>query len=627
MNYKILSQINEPNDIKKLDFRQLVRLSAEIRHYITETTSYYGGHLASNLGVVELTIALHLAFDSPHDQIVFDVSHQTYVHKILTGRYEQFASLRQFGGLSGFAKRDESPHDIFNAGHASTSLSAAHGLAKARDLKGLNHHVIAVIGDGALSGGMAYEALNNIGHDRAKMLIVLNDNEMSIDKNVGSVPKYLSRLRTMPSYYKAKRDVHKVVDNIPVIGKPMSSSISRVKDSLKQLLVPEMIFEELGLTYIGVVDGHDMVKLCNIFNRAKNVEGPILLHVKTKKGKGVQYAELYPEKYHGVSPFDISTGLLKQTVKPKTFSDVFGETLCALAAEDESICAITAAMPSGTGLKAFSKLNPSRFFDVGIAEGHAVTFAAGLAVNGMKPFFAVYSTFLQRGYDQLIHDVCLQNLPVVFCIDRAGLVGNDGETHHGMFDLSYLLSVPNLTVYAPKDGADLRLMLEVAKSAETPVAIRYPRGTCYDDGKTKAGHLNVECYSDGDQFTIVAVGTMYHIARHVLEILAEKGYCGRLVTPKQLKPLQRAMITEKIVIDKPVFTLEDNTAIGGFGSYLGYCLAELEQPISLHILAIDDTFVTHGSVAQLLSSLQLDAPHVAERILNVLRKSSDATLG
>ncbi len=618
MNYKILSSIKQPKDIKRLELHEIIRLSAEIRHYITETTSLNGGHLASNLGVVELTLAIHLAFESPRDQIVFDVSHQTYVHKILTGRYEQFASLRQYGGLSGFAKREESPHDIFNAGHASTSLSAAYGLAKARDLKGLKHHVIAVIGDGALSGGMAYEALNNIGHDQAKIIIILNDNEMSIDENVGSITKYLSRLRTTPSYYKAKRDVHKVIDNIPAIGKPISTSISRVKESLKQLLVPEMLFEELGLTYIGVIDGHDIVQLSDILKRIKNVDGPVLLHVKTKKGKGVQYAELSPEKYHGVSPFDIETGIAKQTIKAKTFSDVFGETMLEMAEHDDTICAITAAMPSGTGLKAFSKRYPSRFFDVGIAEGHAVTFAAGLAVNGIKPFFAVYSTFLQRGYDQLIHDVCLQNLPVVFCIDRAGLVGDDGETHHGIFDLSYLLSVPNITVYAPTDGTDLRQALEAARTADSPVAIRYPRGSCYDDVPATEASLTVEYINNGDQFTIIAVGTMYHVARQALAILAERGYCGRLVTPKQLKPLKIDAIVDKVALGKPVFTLEDNSAIGGFGSYLSYCLEKAGKLIIPQILAIDDRFVTHGSVAQLLSSLQLDAPHIAERIIKQL---------
>ncbi len=622
MNYKLLPSIKQPQDIKELDFRQLARLAAEIRHYITETTALCGGHLASNLGVVELTLALHLTFDSPRDQIVFDVSHQTYVHKLLTGRFEQFATLRQFGGLSGFAKRSESPHDIFNAGHASTSLSAAYGLAKARDLKGLDHHVIAVIGDGALSGGMAYEALNNIGHDHTKMIIILNDNDMSIDKNVGSINKYLGRLRTTPSYYKAKRDVHSVIDNIPAIGKPIASSISRVKESFKQLLVSEMLFEELGVTYIGVADGHDIVQLSETLERLKNVEGPVLLHVKTKKGKGVAYAERYPDRYHGVKPFDVATGKAKVSAKTLTFSDVFGKTICQLAAQDKAVCAITAAMPSGTGLKAFAKLYPRRFFDVGIAEGHAVTFAAGLAVNGVKPYFAVYSTFLQRGYDQLIHDVCLQNLPVVFCIDRAGLVGNDGETHHGIFDLSYLLSVPNLTVYAPKDGADLKLMMALARNATTPVAIRYPRGSCYNAELPAGAQLTDEFINKGDQFSIIAVGTMYHVARQALDILAEQGYYGRLITPKQLKPLRMNSILNNIIDDKPLFTLEDNSAIGGFGSYLSYCLANAQQSIKLQILAIDDCFVPHGSVDQLMNSLQLDAAQVAERILKQLRANS-----
>ncbi len=627
MNYKILSTIKNPSDIKTLTALQLVRLASEIRHYITATVANSGGHLASNLGIVELTLALHLAFDSPIDQIVFDVSHQCYVHKILTGRYQQFGTLRQFGGISGFAKRSESVHDIFNAGHASTSLSAAYGLAKARDLKQQNHHVIAVIGDGALSGGMAYEALNNIGHDSSNLIIVLNDNEMSIDENVGGITKYLSRIRTNPGYYRAKNDVHKVLDNIPAIGKPLSSSISRVKDSLKQLVVPGMLFEELGITYIGVLDGHDIVQLRETFDRIKSVSGPVLVHVATRKGKGVTYAELNPQKYHGISPFDVNTGKPKLSATQATFSNVFGSEICNLAERDPRICAVTAAMPSGTNLKQFAARFSDRFFDVGIAEGHAVTFAGGLAVNGMKPFFAVYSTFLQRGYDQIIHDICIQNLPVVFCIDRAGLVGNDGETHHGIFDLSYLLSIPNMAVYAPKDAADLRLMMQTASFAQGPVAIRYPKGACPEQTANKVSNLDAELIESGSDFTLIAVGGMYSVALEAIKKLKQRGYRGNLLVVKRLKPLNIDDILQYIVADKPLFTLEDNTVIGGFGSYLSNQLAACGKSQLPTLLAIEDQFVSHGSVAQLLSDIGLDGEGVSRRIGEQLKANHDEQTG
>ncbi len=614
MNYKILPTVRQPADIKGLDSEQLARLAAEIRHFITETVALRGGHLASNLGVVELTMALHLAFNSPTDQIVFDVSHQSYVHKLLTGRYPQFSTLRQFGGLSGFSKRSESAHDIFNAGHASTSLSAAYGLAKARDLKGEDHHVVALIGDGALSGGMAYEALNNIGQDRTKLIIILNDNEMSIDKNVGSITKYLARVRTNPGYYRAKRDAHKLIDNIPAVGRPLANCISRFKESVKQFVVPGMLFEELGLTYIGVVDGHDILQLYDTLSRVKSVDGPVLVHVQTKKGKGVVYAECQPEKYHGIKPFDARTGEVLSTAQQTTFSNVFGDELVKMAAEDRRVVAITAAMPSGTGLKTFAELYPARFFDVGIAESHAVTFAAGLAINQMRPFFAVYSTFLQRAYDQLIHDVCLQNLPVTFCIDRAGLVGDDGETHHGIFDLSYLLSMPNMTVYAPKDGAELRVMMRRAQRADGPVAIRYPKGDCHCSKASGDEQLSVESVGIGTAFTIVAVGSMYDIAVTAQRRLAASGYNGRVVSVKRLKPLDLDDIVQNFAIGHPIFTLEDNVAAGGFGSYLSHCLAAAGYPDRPHVLAIEDQFVGHGGVAQLLADLGLDAAGVAQRI-------------
>ncbi len=622
MNYKILSTIDEPSDIKKLTTLQLARLASEIRDYITTTVSVSGGHLASNLGIVELTLALHLAFDSPTDQIVFDVSHQCYVHKILTGRYKQFDTLRQFGGISGFTKRSESAHDIFNAGHASTSLSAAFGLAKARDIKNEQHHVIAVIGDGALSGGMAYEALNNIGQSNSNLIIILNDNEMSIDENVGGVTKYLARIRTNPGYYRAKSDVHKIIDNIPAIGMPISSTISRLKESLKQLVVPGMLFEELGITYIGLLDGHDVMQMRNTFERIKSVAGPVLVHVATRKGKGVGYAELNPQKYHGISPFDVATGTPKNTATQPTFSNVFGSEICNLAARDAKICAVTAAMPSGTNLKQFAARFSDRFFDVGIAEAHAVTFAGGLAVNGLKPFFAVYSTFLQRGYDQIIHDICIQNLAVVFCIDRAGLVGNDGETHHGIFDLSYLLSVPNMTVYAPKDASDLRMMMQTASLADGPVAIRYPKGVCPTETTTETNNLNAELVARGEQFTLLTIGSMYGVALEAIELLKSRGYHGNLVVVKSLKPLNIEDIVQHIVPTKAIFTLEDNTVIGGFGSYLSYQLAEHGWSVMPKLLAIDDQFVGHGSIAQLLADIGLDGTGVCQRIIDHLESET-----
>ncbi len=614
MEYKLLPNIAKPSDIKYFSKHKLARLAAELRAYIVEVVALRGGHLASNLGVVELTIALHLAFDSPTDQIVFDVSHQAYVHKLLTGRFAAFKSLRQHKGISGFVKRSESPHDIFNAGHASTSLSAALGLAKARDIKGLNHHVVAVIGDGALSGGMAYEALNNIGHDHSKLIIILNDNEMSIDENVGGINKYLSRIRTNPGYYKAKADVHNIIDRIPTFGKPIANSISLVKESIKQLVVPGMLFEEMGLTYIGVVDGHDIDALCSTFERVKNVDGPVLVHVVTKKGKGVAYAEQNPQKFHGTSPYNAADGTALKAADGPTFSQVFGQKICALAAADDEICAITAAMPSGTGLKAFAGAYPNRFFDVGIAEAHAVTFAAGLAVNGMKPFCAIYSTFLQRAYDQMIHDVCLQNLPVVFCIDRAGLVGNDGETHHGVFDLSYLLPMPNMTVFSPKDGDDLSAMLSYATTVNGPLAIRYSRGACRLNGTAAVDFMKPDIIAYGDRFNIVAVGTMHDVAHAALEHLMRLGIAGKLITVKCLKPLDKSIL-DYVDCAVPTFTLEDNSLIGGFGGYFGQCFKKWQRSLDLYSFGIEDRLVGHGSVAQLLCELELDAKSVADRII------------
>ena len=612
--YHYLDKIKSPKDLKSLTGKERIALAVEIRDYMIQVVSKNGGHLSSNLGVVELTMAMHLVFDSPKDQFVFDVSHQSYVHKLLTGRYEAFSTLRQFGGMSGFTKRNESEHDIFEAGHASTSLSAAMGLAKARDIKGEQHEVIAVIGDGAMTGGMAFEALNHMGHDGTKLIVILNDNEMSISQNVGGLSQYLSKMRTSPNYYKIKHEIQQAIEKIPAFGNSMKRSVSKVKASVKQMVVPGMLFEELGLTYIGVVDGHNLNQLTDMLLHAKNVDGPVLIHVRTKKGRGYAPAEIQPDLFHGIGPFELQTGKVIGLSNEKAFSKVFGESLVQLAKEQGTIVAVTAAMPSGTGLDGFMSAYPERFFDVGIAEEHAVTFAAGLARNGLKPFFAVYSTFLQRGFDQILHDVCIQNLPVTFCLDRAGLVGSDGETHHGVFDLSYLLTLPNITVLAPKDGTDLRHMIAYAAKAKEPVAIRYPRGTAYSDQSDFAANMNQEVYRLGDDFTLVAVGRMHHIAMEALELLAKRGIKGQIVTPKQLKPFDLVALKGVHNQQKPLFTLEENQRIGGFGAYLHQLSSQAGWPIQMHSFGIPDQFVTHGEIHELLQLLSLDPDSLAEQI-------------
>ncbi len=616
--YQHLHELKSPNDLKKLNDKELGVLAQEIREFMIGVVSRNGGHLSSNLGIVELTMALHLVFNSPTDQFVFDVSHQAYVHKLLTGRFDQFDTLRQLGGLSGFTKRNESDHDIFEAGHASTSLSAAMGLAKARDIKGENHEVIAVIGDGALTGGMAFEALNHMGHDGSKVIVILNDNEMSISANVGGMSQYLSKIRTSPNYFKLKHKFQEAIERVPSIGKPLVRSLSKVKASFKQMVVPGMLFEELGLTYIGVVDGHNMHQLVSMLQHAKNVEGPVILHVRTKKGSGYQYAEAQPDLFHGINPFDIETGKVLSASSEMTFSKVYGEAMVEMGKEHPEVVAITAAMPSGTGIDPFKKQFPDRFFDVGIAEEHAVTFAAGLARNGMKPFFAVYSTFLQRGYDQMIHDVCIQNLPVTFCLDRAGLVGSDGETHHGVFDLSFLLSMPNMAVFAPTDGTDLRAMLKYALTAPGPVAIRYPRGSAYGDSKRDDGLLEPEVVFMGNQFTIVAVGRMHHIALETLGILADRGIHGQVFTPKQLKPFDLKALQSKHQMGTPIFTLEENQLLGGFGAYLAMTANAEDWPVTFKHFGIPDAFVTHGEIHELLEVLGLTPEALADRIEKTL---------
>lgn len=617
----ILDSIRSPEHLKFLTDEQLTELTDEIRSFLLESVSKTGGHLSSNLGVIELTVALHCVFDSPCDKIIFDVGHQAYVHKLLTGRKDQFGTLRQLDGLSGFLKKCESEHDIFEAGHSSTSISAGLGLAMARDLSGQDCHVISVIGDGAMTGGMAFEALNHAGHTKSRLIVVLNDNEMSIDENVGGLSHYLSRLRTAPSYTRAKDEVETFLNRIPGIGRPFARSIQRAKDSLKYFLVAGVLFEELGFTYLGPIDGHDIQAMRHVFSLAKKVQGPVLVHVLTKKGSGYTPAEEKPDDFHGVGPFDIATGAPKSASKSPVFSDVFGESLCELAREDERIVGITAAMPSGTGMSRFKAEFPSRYVDVGIAEQHAVTLAAGMATAGLRPIFAVYSTFLQRAYDQMIHDVCMQNLPVIFAIDRAGLVGQDGETHHGVFDLSYTLHMPNMTVMAPKDGLELKAMLRHALTLNGPVAIRYPRGTAYTESAADPEGLITcpVCHVTDSDTVLFAVGTMYHTAQAAIRLLNQQGKKCALIHPRVLKPFQTEQLSEVLGLYKHYIVLEDNVRIGGYGMEVLNALQNSgrSEAYTFTSLSFPDQFVEHGTTAELFSRYGLDAEAVCRRILEV----------
>ncbi|MDO9536263.1 MAG: 1-deoxy-D-xylulose-5-phosphate synthase [Bacillota bacterium] len=566
-----LEKINEPADLKQMKLKELEQLAAEIRNLMIDVISKRGGHLASSLGVVELTIALHYAFNAPTDKIIWDVGHQCYAHKILTGRREQFESIRCYQGISGFPKIDESPYDAFSVGHSSTSLSAALGIAQARDLRNEKSFVVDVIGDGALTGGMAFEALNYAGEIKPDLIVILNDNEMSIDQNVGGLPSYLAKLRTDPKYFRLKEDLEQVLERIPAIGRTMLRSAERLKDSVKYLLVPGMLFEELGFTYLGPIDGHSLVKLLELLRHAKSMKGPVLIHVVTKKGKGYTPAEKDPNRFHGVGPFNKETGkpLHNASTNP-TYSEVFGTTLEKLASEDDSIVAITAAMASGTGLDGFSKRWPKRFFDVGIAEQNAVTMASGLAVEGFNPVVAIYSTFLQRAYDQILHDVCLQNQHVVLCIDRAGIVGEDGETHNGLFDYSYLRHMPGLVLMSPASGAELSSMLKTALSLKSPVAIRYPRGRTEAPSPAELKEIILvgkgKLLKEGGDILILAAGSMVLPALEAYEILLEKGIHSCIINPRFIKPLDRELISHWAFKCKRVLTVEDHILQGGFGS-------------------------------------------------------------
>jgi len=614
---RLLQTINDPSDLRRLSMEQLSELAAEIREDIIKSTSVNGGHLAPNLGVVELTLALHYAFDTPNDKLIWDVGHQCYAHKLITGRRDDFLSLRQLDGISGFCSRKESKWDHFTTGHCSNSISLALGMAKARDLKGEDHKVIAIIGDGALDGGMSFEALNHAGDIASPLLVVLNDNKMSINRNVGALHRHLDKLRANPKYGKAKRNVQSFLEHIPLIGKPMAKGVSHFKNKIKSLLVSGMYFEDLGFTYLGPVDGHDIPGLINIFTSAAAINKPVIIHTMTEKGKGYAPAQESPRLWHGVDPFDIESGKPKQEKKSRSYTQVFGDTVISLAEKDHRIAAITAAMTDGTGLAEFKNRFPDRFFDVGIAEQHATSFAAGLANNGMRPFLAIYSSFLQRAYDQIIEDVCLQELPVVIAVDRAGIVGQDGCTHQGMFDITYLRSIPNLTVMAPASADELEQMLRFAAEQNSPCAVRYPRGSC--DYKEiplfpmEKGHSAM--LNDGSDLAIFALGAMVSTACRIKEILQQRGINARVINARFAAPIDKdALYKAAEECDGRIVTIEDNVMEGGFGEGCMHILAEIKA--DLFIFGLPKEFIPHGSRDQLLLRLGLDADSIAQSIIN-----------
>ena len=617
----ILNRIRKENDIKRFSDEELDVLRDEIRQFLIENISVTGGHLASNLGVVELTMALHLCFDLPTDKIIWDVGHQSYTHKILTGRKEGFTTLRQYGGLSGFPKANESESDCFNTGHSSTSISAGLGLAAAREITGEDYHVISVIGDGSLTGGMAYEALNNASQIHKNFIIVLNDNNMSISENVGGMSKYLSRFRTTDTYRELKSDVMHSLNKIPG-GERIVKSIRSAKSGIKQLFIPGMLFEEMGLIYLGPVDGNNIKEMVKTFQEAKRVNGSVLVHVMTEKGKGYTPAEKHPSRFHGVEPFDIATGRTLKKKETMSYTDVVSSVMCKLAEENEKLVAITAAMSDGTGLSRFARLYPNRFFDVGIAEQHAVTFSAGLAKAGLKPVFAVYSSFLQRAYDQVLHDVCIQNLPVVFAIDRGGLVGSDGETHQGIYDISYLSSIPNMTVMAPKNKWELADMLKFATEYDGPIAVRYPRGTAYEGLKelrTSITYGKSEVVQLGEKIALLALGTMVETAQKVAEILEEKGFFVTIINARFAMPFDKEVVCSLEQNHDLLVTLEENVASGGFGEHISAFVKEQNLDIDVQIMAIPDMYVEHGTVDKLKAAIGLDAESVANKIMGRLK--------
>jgi 1-deoxy-D-xylulose-5-phosphate synthase len=618
--YPLLDAIDSPADLKRLPPEELPRLADEIRQFLLQTVAKTGGHLASNLGAVELTLALHYCFDSPRDRFIWDVGHQAYTHKIITGRRDRFHTQRQYKGLSGFPKRAESAHDAFDTGHSSTSISAGLGIAVALEQLGRHDRAIAIIGDGSLTGGMAFEALNQAGHLKKNLVVVLNDNEMSISKNVGAFSTFISRKLTGSYYRSLKKEMQALLTSIPAIGGNILQFARRAEHSLKGFLTPGTLFEALGFDYIGPVQGHDLPQLIEIFNHVRTIDGPVLVHVMTRKGKGYEPAETNPAKFHGIAPFDPATGtIIAAEPAPATYTRVFGDTLVQLAAEDPKIVAITAAMPEGTGLSAFARAFPDRFFDVGIAEQHALTFAAGLAVAGLKPVAAIYSSFTQRAYDQLFHDVCLQHLPVTLAMDRGGLVGDDGPTHHGVFDLSLLRHLPELTLMAPKDENELRQMLKTALSLDRPVAFRYPRGAGH--GVTLDQDITVlpvgkgELLADGGDVTLVGIGATVYPALAAAALLAQQGIKAGVINARFVKPLDRELILGAAQRTGALVTVEENALMGGFGSaVLEACADSGLTSVRIKRLGIPDRFIEHGSQAQLRADVGIDAAGIAASV-------------
>lgn len=613
----ILEQIKGPEDLKKLTSEELSQLAEEIRAFLIEKISHTGGHLASNLGVVELTIALFRTFDLPEDKIIWDVGHQSYTHKILSGRRMEFDELRQYGGLSGFPKRKESPYDSFDTGHSSTSISAGLGIAQGRDILGEDYKVVSVIGDGALTGGMAYEALNNAARMKKNFIIILNDNKMSISENVGGMSRYLGGLRTGAGYNDLKKNVADTLERIPVVGGRMIDKIKRTKNSIKQLFIPGMLFENMGITYLGPVDGHNIPALCKVLKEAQKLDHAVLVHVLTKKGKGYEPAEKNPAHFHGVSPFDIKTGKPLAEKKYPTYTDVFSKKLCQLGETHPELVAVTAAMPDGTGAAAFGKKFPDRFFDVGIAEAHAVTSAAGMAAAGLRPVVAVYSSFLQRGYDQILHDVCIQNLPVLFAVDRAGLVGSDGETHQGIFDYSYLTSIPNMSVAAPKNLWELRAMLDFAMDYKAPFAIRYPRGTAYRGLKEfmqPIAYGKGEIIYEEENIALLAVGSMVSTGEHVRAKLKEEGVSCTLANARFVKPFDKELVDRLAKNHRLIVTMEENVLQGGFGLPVTAYIHEHYPQVKVMNIALPDAYVEHGNVSVLRKGLGIDSDSIIQRL-------------
>lgn len=616
-----LERIEKPNDIKRIPKEHWDDLADEIRSFLIEKISVTGGHLAPNLGTVELTMALHLCLDFPEDKLIWDVGHQSYTHKILTGRKDGFDHLRQFRGMSGFPKTKESDCDAFNTGHSSTSISAGLGIAMARTLQGKKNTVVSVIGDGSLTGGMAYEALNNAGKADTNLIIVLNDNNMSISENVGGVSRYLSQIRTTEAYIDLKDEIKTRLKTTQQ-GKNMIYRIQRAKSSFKQLVIPGMYFEEMGLTYLGPVDGHNIGDMMKAFKEAKRCKEPVLVHVLTKKGYGYLPAERHPSRFHGTEPYEILTGLPAKKRTNPNYTDIFSTVMCKLGDRNPDVVAITAAMPDGTGLKRFRNMYPDRFFDVGIAEGHAVTFAAGLAMGGLRPIVAIYSSFLQRAYDQIMHDVCIQNLPVVFAIDRAGIVGSDGETHQGIFDLSYLSSMPNMTIMSPKNKWELSDMLKFAVTHDGPIALRYPRGLAFEGLYEHRNPIELgksEWIFRGKEVALLAVGSMVPIALKVQKNLESKGISSSLVNVRFVKPIDEDMIKEAVDSHKLLVTLEENVASGGFGEKVREYMDSLKTDAELITVTVPDIYVEHGSVDILLKELKMDEESVTLRILDKLK--------